>query len=1021
MSLVIADTWRPLGTGRQASAGALRDPGIADLVASYKRAVAGAYHSLSPEAVNSLPPGAYRVSTKIDGEQWCLHHDATGATLLSPAGRAITGIPLTEEAHACLGDWCGVLAGELYAQPAHGRPHVYDLHAALGGGQDAAVERLRFAAFDLPCDGDAMLLQHPVIERVARLTSLLPATGPMHHVGGQACGSGAEIAAYYHAHVTLGGAEGIVILHPDGRISKVKPQITLDAVVVGYTAQQGGVTDLLLSLLSEEGHHRLIGQVDLGFSDENRRQLAARLSTVPCDSALSLSNRHGRPYQWVCPTLVIEVQCHELLASRHDDTPIRRWNLTYQPDAGWHPLGKANGISLRDAVFLRIRDDKSATPHAVRWAQVTDLVSVPDIASHQVLPASTVLRREVYTRPLRTGGTAVRKVLVWQTNKADIDPRYPACVAQMTDFSPVREEPVHTELRTATDAVTIHRLVDEWLAQSIGRGWRCVARMGDISAPPPTPLTVPATETPTISISFARSTSPTFPVVRRRLDSLAALGTLTVTTNARGAESWFELTVGEVIPNFRRLQNLLALVRRWKSTEISVAGEVLDRDGADTLLNRLHEIHACWQRQRSRGPAECWRACRIGCHQVLLTPSQRYLQGALLHDPAWYTVGSFDGANVTLDKDAIVAQLDRPRNTPLTYCPYFAREAVTNAIRSLPDQLPAVSPEYRLLFHRDDGRPAWVWPQDVPLPPRLMARAQAQPGEESHRAVMLAPHQPPVRQTPLTRYTDVCGQQAAVEAVRELIELPLKYSHLFAAVGATAHPTGVILAGPPGTGKTLLARAIAGECGAHCEVIAGPEILSHWVGGSEQALRDIFTRAQQAAPSIIVFDEFDSIAPARALADAQHQQALVAQLLTLLDGIETRRGVYLVATTNRPEALDPAVRRPGRFDRIVWMRAPNLAGRIAILQHHLRPLRLAPALHDRDVFVRDMARRTRGASGADLAYLCQHAVRCCIREAVSAGQAPDEMRLTTEHFDLALMTLIRPTRRRTRQPIHPAP
>jgi SpoVK/Ycf46/Vps4 family AAA+-type ATPase len=134
-----------------------------------------------------------------------------------------------------------------------------------------------------------------------------------------------------------------------------------------------------------------------------------------------------------------------------------------------------------------------------------------------------------------------------------------------------------------------------------------------------------------------------------------------------------------------------------------------------------------------------------------------------------------------------------------------------------------------------------------------------------------------------------------------------------------------------------------------------------------------------------VFDEFDSIAPARALADAQHQQALVAQLLTLLDGIEARRGVYLVATTNRPEALDPAVRRPGRFDRIVWMQKPNLAGRMAILQHHLRPLRLDPAICDRDTLVHDLASRTRGASGADLAFLCQQAVRCCIREAVGAG------------------------------------
>ncbi len=359
------------------------------------------------------------------------------------------------------------------------------------------------------------------------------------------------------------------------------------------------------------------------------------------------------------------------------------------------------------------------------------------------------------------------------------------------------------------------------------------------------------------------------------------------------------------------------------------------------------------------------------------------------------------------------------RYTPVTLCPHFARETVTQAITALPDRLTAENPEYRLLYHRDDGQAAWIWPRDVPVPPRLMAQtAQAQPGQTSLNAVNVAPHPPMTRQIPLTRYADVCGQQAAVDAVRELIEIPLKHADLYAAVGATVQPTGVILAGPPGTGKTLLARAIAGECGVHCETVAGPEILSQWVGGSEQALRDIFARAATYAPSLILFDELDSIAPARALVEAHHQQALVAQLLTLLDGMASRAGVFVIGTTNRPESVDPAVRRPGRFDRVVWMRAPDLTGRIAILRRHLHPLRLDPGVIDREALVHTLARRTRGATGADLAYLCQQAVRHCIRDAVRAQQVPGAITLVPAHFDQALTTLVLPTpRRRVPQPV----
>ena len=258
---------------------------------------------------------------------------------------------------------------------------------------------------------------------------------------------------------------------------------------------------------------------------------------------------------------------------------------------------------------------------------------------------------------------------------------------------------------------------------------------------------------------------------------------------------------------------------------------------------------------------------------------------------------------------------------------------------------------------------------------------------------------PPAR-LPRATYADVRGQDAAVEAVRDLIELPMKHAALFEAVGATAKPSGVILAGPPGTGKTLLARAAAGECGAHLEIVSGPELLNPYVGATEQALRDVFDRARQKAPSLILLDELDGLAPSRADADAHHQRSVVAQLLALLDGLQSRAGIYVLATTNRPRAIDPALRRPGRFDRVVWMKRPDARGRADILAHYLKPLRLSADLTIATLAA-DLAAATPGASGADLEHLCQTAARICVKEAVDRGPNTPP-KIAHRHFQKAL-------------------
>jgi len=265
----------------------------------------------------------------------------------------------------------------------------------------------------------------------------------------------------------------------------------------------------------------------------------------------------------------------------------------------------------------------------------------------------------------------------------------------------------------------------------------------------------------------------------------------------------------------------------------------------------------------------------------------------------------------------------------------------------------------------------------------------------------LAAGSPPLHPT---RPASASTSTMSVEAAHDLIELPLRHADLFHRIGAKPIGHGIILAGPPGTGKTLLARAVAGECGAHIEIVNGPALLSKWVGETEAAIRDVFERAQKFAPAVILFDEIDSIAPSRSAESAQHQVSVVAQLLVLLDGIEVRGQVFVLATTNRPEHVDVALRRPGRFDQVVWMGLPDQRGRADIFEHYLRGLKLDTRLVP-DQLAAEMASATHGLTGADIAYVCQRAAMFCVKDAVGANDANDDIAIAPRHFDAALQLL----------------
>ena len=226
---------------------------------------------------------------------------------------------------------------------------------------------------------------------------------------------------------------------------------------------------------------------------------------------------------------------------------------------------------------------------------------------------------------------------------------------------------------------------------------------------------------------------------------------------------------------------------------------------------------------------------------------------------------------------------------------------------------------------------------------------------------------------PNVTYEDIGGLDREISRVREMIELPLKHPELFERLGVEA-PQGVLLHGPPGTGKTLLAKAVANETNASFYHIGGPEIMSKFYGESEERLREIFKEAEENAPSIIFIDELDSIAPKREEVSGDVEKRIVSQLLTIMDGLESRGQLVVIGATNRPNAIDPALRRPGRFDREIEIGIPDKKGRLQILHIHTRGMPLTD-----DVDLEGIAARTHGFVGADLEALAKEAAMGALR------------------------------------------
>lgn len=268
-----------------------------------------------------------------------------------------------------------------------------------------------------------------------------------------------------------------------------------------------------------------------------------------------------------------------------------------------------------------------------------------------------------------------------------------------------------------------------------------------------------------------------------------------------------------------------------------------------------------------------------------------------------------------------------------------------------------------------------------------------------HTEVILNPKSVEVSEEniPDIAYEDVGGMEDEIKKVREMVELPLKHPEIFEKLGIDA-PKGVLLHGPPGTGKTLLAKAVANESDANFILLNGPEIMSKFYGESEKKIRDIFEDAEKNAPTIIFFDEIDAIAPKREEVQGEVERRVVSQLLTMMDGLKSRGKVIVIGATNRVNSVDPALRRPGRFDREVEISVPDKKGRLEILKIHTRNMPLA-----RNVVLEELAGKTHGFVGADLSALTKEAAMNVLRKMLPSLKLEENEPIPAEVLDKAII------------------
>jgi transitional endoplasmic reticulum ATPase len=432
--------------------------------------------------------------------------------------------------------------------------------------------------------------------------------------------------------------------------------------------------------------------------------------------------------------------------------------------------------------------------------------------------------------------------------------------------------------------------------------------------------------------------------------------------------------------DWRLLDDFSGLLRGERGAEYAADGTALSDE---ELFGGLR----CFLRkQRSGTPASEWCTPRKLADKQLFPCKQIHVyDNDHLTDNSWYAFGRMgEDGTFEVDKEAITERVLSDLG-PCVRCPILDLDTTAEIVARLPEKIdPAREADWS---YREDG-PLSGWKvvrtrdgheENSPQEEReglieRLARSVRSSGAGVAAAGGMVPGS---RNVPATRYEDVGGMRETIALIREAVELPITHPEIFKKLNIRPHK-GILFYGPPGTGKTLLARAVAHESRAHFIAVSGPEILNKFWGQSEARLRSIFNEARAKAPAIVLFDEIDSFASARDMMSESFEATLVSQLLSLMDGLNDLGRVCVIATTNRPGAIDPALRRPGRFDHEIEIGLPDAEARLHILKIHTRDMPTAP-----DLDLEHIAQHTGSYSGADLEALCREAALVCMRRTIN--------------------------------------
>ena len=476
-----------------------------------------------------------------------------------------------------------------------------------------------------------------------------------------------------------------------------------------------------------------------------------------------------------------------------------------------------------------------------------------------------------------------------------------------------------------------------------------------------------------------------------------------------------ELPVDEWFDKKREFDDLYSLVSHWKGTSVTLEGMEIKPHEFFWKFNTVVKCSRDYEEAIDKSHYCCIAGSFEGWGCKLLDDLDRHLSKTASYAMKyWYTYGEFISEGIwRLDKPMIKEYLTKEAEEKnLACCERFSLEKALTIVDGLPNEIDTHGSAWWEIDYREDFEGTAILKKPVGIRHKSTGRVRSGNGVSAvskDGVLNLEIADERTRYIPNVTFDDVGGVDNIIGQIREVIELPLKRPDIYRYLGIEPHK-GILFYGEPGTGKTLIAKAIANESNAHFIPISGPELLSKWYGETESNLRDIFEEARELQPSIVFFDEIDSMTQKRSDADGAHVDSrIVNQLLSLMDGMETYDNVTVLASTNRPELLDPALLRPGRFDYKIEIKMPDAAGCLRILEIATRNMPLEDGL-DLSLIVPELA----GSSGADVVFVAKEAAISALRRSVDinsifksneGGFQLTEIRVKKEDFKHALEEL----------------